>query len=395
MNSSTPHLNGTPQPSPARQDRHDDTVRVTVVGAGVDFVLALVKIVVGFVAHSQALIADGIHSLSDLVTDGVVLYAARHSHVEADEDHPYGHGRFETLATVALGMALIGVAVGISVDALFRLMHPETRTEPGMLALIVAAISILSKEVLYRYTVYVADRHNSPMLRANAWHHRSDALSSVIVLAGVAGSMAGWTYLDAVAALGVGLMVAKIGWDLAWHSIRELVDTGLEPERVTAIRDSILAVDGVQSLHVLRTRRMAGEALVDVHIQVAPRISVSEGHYISETVRARVIKEIEEVADVMVHIDPENDEVSPANTALPLRHELLGLLEQEWQDIEAVRQVQDIILHYLEGHIEIDLKFPLAVLGEQPGQARDELQQALDAVAARVSVVSVIRLCFD
>jgi cation diffusion facilitator family transporter len=387
------------QPAPiersTRQVRHDDTVRVTIVGAVVDFVLALVKIVVGYVAHSQALIADGIHSLSDLVTDGVVLYAAKHAHLEADEEHPYGHGRFETLATVALGMALIGVAVGISVDALFRLIHPETRVVPGVLALVVAGVSVLSKEALYRYTVFVADRHNSPMLRANAWHHRSDALSSVIVLVGVAGSMAGWGFLDAVAAIGVGLMVAKIGWDLAWHSIRELVDTGLDPERVAAIRQSILNVDGVMSLHVLRTRRMAGEALVDVHIQVAPRISVSEGHYISESVRTRVIKEIEEVADVMVHIDPENDEVSPPNTALPLRHELLRQLAQEWQGIDAASRIQDVTLHYLEGRIEVELKLPLAVLGPQPETARDELRQAFDAIARRIEAVSVIRLSFQ
>lgn len=366
-------------------------MRVTLLGAVVDFLLAVVKIVVGYAAHSQALIADGVHSFSDLVTDAVVLYAARHSHQDADEEHPYGHGRFETVATVGLGIALLGVAVGISLDALFRLLHPETLVQPGVWALVVAAVSILSKEALYRYTVFVADRHRSPMLRANAWHHRTDAMSSVLVLAGVGGSMAGIESLDAVAAIGVGLMIAKIGWDLSWHSIRELVDSSLEPERVAAIREAILAVDGVVSLHILRTRRMAGEALVDVHIQVAPAISVSEGHYISETVRLRVIEQIEEVADVMVHIDPENDEVAPPPAGLPLRHELLAQLEACWQDIPAAARIEDVILHYLEGRIRVELILPLEVL---EGTKADTLRAEFASAVASVREVSSVQLYF-
>lgn len=383
--------NSTPTLTEGRQARRDDTMRVTVVGAVVDFVLAVVKIVVGYLAHSQALIADGIHSFSDLVTDGVVLYAARHSHQDADEEHPYGHGRFETVATVGLGIALLGVAVGISLDALFRLLHPETLVPPGAWALVVAGVSILSKEMLYRYTVFVADRHRSPMLKANAWHHRSDALSSVIVLAGVGGSMAGIESLDAVAAIGVGIMIARIGWDLSWHSIRELVDSSLEPERVAAIRDAILSVDGVVSLHILRTRRMAGEALVDVHIEVAPTISVSEGHYISETVRNRVIREIEEVADVMVHIDPEDDETAPPPAGLPLRHELLERLETRWQDIPAAARIEDVILHYLEGRIRVVLILPLEVLEKTKA---DTLRAEFASAVAPVPEVASIQLYF-
>ena len=366
-------------------------MRVTMVGAVVDLVLAVVKIFVGYTAHSQALIADGVHSFSDLLTDAVVLYTARHSQQDADEEHPYGHGRFETVATVGLGLALLGVAVGISLDAVFRLIHPETQVQPGVWALAVAAASILSKEVLYRYTVFVAERHNSPMLKANAWHHRSDALSSVIVLVGVSGSMAGIGYLDAVAAIGVGIMIAKIGWSLSWHSIRELVDTSLDPERVEAIRKAILDVDGVVSLHILRTRRMAGEALVDVHIEVSPTISVSEGHYISETVRARVIKQIEEVADVMVHIDPENDETAPPPTGLPLRRALLKRLQGHWGGIPAAARIEEVTVHYLEGRIQIALILPLDVLeGVKADTLRAEFEKALEPVTE----VSVIQLYF-
>jgi cation diffusion facilitator family transporter len=369
-------------------------VKVTLIGAVIDLLLGVFKIFFGFLSQSQALIADGIHSLSDLATDGIVLYAAKHAHTEADEEHPYGHGRFETVATVGLGIALLAVAIGISIDATLRLFNPEKLLIPSMGALIVAAISIVSKEAIYHYTMYVARKYKSNMLRANAWHSRTDAISSVVVLVGVAGSMAGLWYLDAIAAIGVGLMVAKIGWDLAWHSIRELVDTGLETERVEAIRKTILDVDGVVSLHVLRTRRMAGEALVDVHIQVAPHISVSEGHYVSETVRARVIKEIEEVADVMVHIDPENDEVTPPNTGLPLRHKLMAQLEQQWQGLAAASRIEDVTLHYLEGQIQVELKLPFTVLEENTQASRDALQSQFDEVANRLEEVSAITVCY-
>ncbi len=384
-------MNDSPEKT-ARQHRHDETVRITVIGAVVDFLLAVVKIVVGFLAHSQSLIADGIHSLSDLLTDGVVLVAARHAHQDADEDHPYGHGRFETIATVALGIALMGLAVGIALDAVYRLVEGEPHALPGIAALVVAGLSVLSKEILYRYTVFVARRHNSPMLKANAWHHRSDALSSVVVLFGVGGAMAGHWYLDGLAAIGVGLMIAKIGWDLAWNAVRELVDTALEPERVEAIRKAILDVDGVVSLHFLRSRRMAGEALVDVHIQVSPTISVSEGHYVSETVRRRVIGQIDEVTDVMVHIDPEDDEAVPSPPDLPLRGELLERLQRHWREIEAAREIRDVTLHYLEGRIQVILHLPVETLAETSAEM---LTRRFREAAALEGCVSRVDLCFQ
>ena len=377
-----------------KNPRYRETIKVTLIGSVVDLLLGVFKIQFGFLSQSQALIADGIHSLSDLATDAIVLYAAKHSHTEADEEHPYGHGRFETVATVGLGIALLVVAIGISIDATLRLFNPEKLLIPSMGALIVAAISIVSKEAIYHYTIYVARKYNSNMLRANAWHSRTDAISSVVVLVGVAGSMAGLWYLDAIAAIGVGLMVAKIGWGLAWHSIRELVDTGLDAERVEAIREIILAVDGVVSLHILRTRRMAGEALVDVHIQVAPHISVSEGHYVSETVRARIIKEIEEVTDVMVHIDPENDEVTPPNTGLPLRRKLMAQLEDQWRGLEAASRIEEVTLHYLEGQIQVELKLPLAILEGNAQESRDALQAQFNTVAEKLDNISTITLSY-
>ena len=377
----------------ARKKRYKEVLRVTLVGSLFDLLLGIVKIVGGFIGNSTALIADGVHSLSDLFTDFIVIYAAKHSHREADEDHPYGHGRIETLATVALGLALFIVAIGISWDAIERLFHPEELWQPGVLALVLACISIFVKEGLFHYSMRIARKYRSNMLKANAWHSRTDAISSVVVAIGVAGSMAGLSYLDAIAAVGVALMIAKISWDLSWHSVRELIDTGLEPERVKAIRKSILAVDGVKTLHILRTRRMGSDALVDVHIQVAPELSVSEGHQISEFVRQQVISDIDEVADVMVHIDPEDDEIYKPNVALPLRRDLMAKLAVHWKSIAESQQIEDITLHYLAGKIKVNLLLPLSVLEGDSSRQR-QLNELFNQVAQKVPEVDSINLIY-
>jgi cation diffusion facilitator family transporter len=375
--------------------RYKDTVRVTLIGSVIDLLLGVAKIFVGMTAQSQALIADGIHSLSDLVTDFFVIYAAKHSHREADEDHPYGHARIETVATVMLGIALIGVAVAIVVDGTERLFDPASLLIPGKLALVIAIISVFSKEAIYQYTMVYARRYRSNMLKGNAWHSRTDAISSIIVVIGIIGSMAGLAYLDSIAAIGVGLMIAKIGWDLAWCSLKELIDTSLEAERVEVIRQAILDVDGVSTLHILRTRQMGSEALVDVHIQVASKISVSEGHYISETVRSKLIKEIEEVSDVMVHIDPENDEIAPQNTRLPLRREMLRKLEKAWAGVEEARHIQNITMHYLQGKIQIELLLPLAILHNAHPEVIKEVKQRFEQALAKVDEISSISVYFE
>lgn len=379
--------------SPASQ-RYKDTVRVTLIGSLVDFLLGVSKIIVGVIAQSQALIADGVHSLSDLVTDAAVLYAAKHSHQEADEEHPYGHGRIETVVTVGLGIALIAVAIGIMIDATHRLFNPNTLFTPGMLALSVAVISVLSKEAIYQYTMVIARRYRSNMLKANAWHSRSDAISSIIVVIGIIGSMAGLTYLDAIAAIGVGIMIAKIGWDLAWHSVKELIDTGLEAERVKEIEQSILEVDGVDTLHILRTRLIGADALVDVHIQVQSDITVSEAHYISEYVRSKLIREIEEVIDVMVHIDPEDDELVPFTEKLPLRKDLLKKIEQAWSGIEEAKQVDNIRMHYLQGKIQLELLLPLAILHNAQPAAEKELEDRFTKALQEINEISAVSLYY-
>jgi hypothetical protein len=171
--------------------------------------------------------------------------------------------------------------------------------------------------------------------------------------------MAGIDYLDAVAAIGVGLMVAKIGIDLAWHSIQELIDTAMEPEEVERITQAIHSVDDVKALHMLRTRRMGSDGLVDVHIMVNPRISVSEGHRISDTVRAQIMRDVDTVTDVMVHIDPEDDEKMVPCSGLPLRSEILERLKQHWQGLGVDQHLENTVLHYLDGKIHVELLLPL------------------------------------
>jgi len=364
-------------------ERYRATRRVTIVGAVVNLLLSIGKVVIGVIGGSPALVADGIHSLSDLLTDIMVVWAAKHGSKDADEDHPYGHGRIETVVTVALGVVLLLVAAGIVYDAVSRLFHPERLTHPGVLALVMAGISVVSKEILYQYTLRVAKRIRSNLLRANAWHHRTDAISSIVVIFGIGGTMAGLPYLDAIAAVVVGLMIAKIAWELGWHAIHELVDTALEAERVEAIRRVIQSVDGVNELHTLRTRRMGADALVDVHIQVDPLLSVSEGHHISERVRQKVVSEIDEVQDVLVHIDPEDDEQIALSAHLPSRQVLLARLREFWQDSAAAGQIRRVTLHYLDGKLRVEVYLPLELAHDEAERQRltTALQQPAQAMA--------------
>ncbi|MCB1869135.1 MAG: cation transporter [Gammaproteobacteria bacterium] len=339
--------------------RFRETKRVTLIGAVVNLLLSIVKLAFGWIAQSQALLADGIHSLSDLLSDALVWFAAAHSAQGPDSDHPYGHGRFETLATLGLGLLLALVAVGIIWDASSRLFSPERLLIPGSLALVVALMSVVAKEWLYHFTVRVARRVKSDMLRANAWHHRTDAISSVVVIVGVAGTIAGLPYLDAIATIGVGLMIAHVGWELVWPAVQELADAGLEEERLQQIRNIILSVNGVKAIHMLRTRSSGGQASADVHVLVNPKLSVSEGHMISQMVMDNLTEDIEEMSDVTVHIDPEDDEVAAPSKDLPMRDAAEELLSECWREIPEVVRRERMLLHFLDGKIDIELFFPL------------------------------------
>lgn len=365
-----------PTDTPAQKSRFGALRRVTLTGSVVNLGVSIAQIAGGFIFHSQALAADGFHTLSDLVSDAVVLLAAKHGSQDADEDHPYGHRRIETLGSVVVGLALMGVSIAIAIEGFDRLLHPGHHPGPVPIALAFAALAIIAKESLYHYTMHVAKQVKSNLLKANAWHHRSDVFSSLVVFAGIGGALLGFKHLDAIAAIVVSTMIFRIGWKLSASGIQELIDTGLETEEVQAIRQSILEFDGVKNLHTLRTRRMGGEALADVHIQVDPTISVSEGHHIGEAVRFYLITQFENISDVTVHIDPEDDELEPSCVHLPLRKALLAKLKIQWSDIKAARELEDIHLHYLNGQVHLDLFLPFRrgdETAEEASQVADKL----------------------
>jgi cation diffusion facilitator family transporter len=374
-----------------RTERGRETRKVSVISGVVNLLLSLAQIFIGLIANSAALVADGIHSASDLLSDVLVWFAARHAAMAPDEDHPYGHGRFETAATLGLGILLVLVALGIVWNGFERLFDVG-RPVPGKLALIVAAVGIVAKESLYWYTIAVAKRLRSEMLRANAWHHRSDAISSVVVLVGVGGAVLGWSYMDALAAIIVGVLVAKIGWDLGWGALTELVDTALDEQQVDEAKRVIMDIDGVRSVHMLRTRRHGAEASADVHVQVAPRLSVSEGHMISQAVEDRMIRNLDAITDVTVHIDPENDEDAPACRGLPLRAEALAALKSAWQELDKAALQHEIRLHYLAGRIEVELILPLDSFVDQASTAA--LQAQMKAAAGKLSWLGRLRILY-
>ena len=379
-----------------QRQRTEAITKTAVVGGLIDLGLSVVKVGAGVLWHSQALIADGVHSLSDLLSDGLVWYAGRHAAQGPDLEHPYGHGRYETLATLALGILLLAVAVGIGWDAGKRLFAPDQLLRPLPPALAVILASILVKEWLYWWTLGYARRVRSDMLHANAWHHRSDAVSSVVVLVGVGGTLVGLPYPDAVAAVVIAVMIAHIAWKLGHRSIRELVDTGLEAKRLAVVEETIGAVGGVRSIHMLRTRRHGWQASLDVHVLVDPRVSVSEGHMIALLVEERLKSRIDEITDVTVHIDseddePEDGEAEPNSAALPTRAEVLARLGRLWQGVSEVTACRRVVLHYLNGRIDVELYFPLGVCageGTCAEDIRDRLQAALavDSVFNRVFV---------
>ena len=346
----------THSPSEKNQLRYKATRKVTLIGMVVNIFLSAAQLIGGLFTNSQALIADGIHTLSDLASDIVVLIAAKIASQDADDDHPYGHGRFETVATVILGLALAGVAVGIAMNAINRISHPETLLQPKPLALLFAALAIISKEALYQYTMVVAKQINSKMLQANAWHHRSDAVSSIMVALGVAGSIfLEIPWLDAAAAILVAVMIFYMGARLILDSTIELVDTALEPKKMTEIREFISAIEGVEQTHMLRTRKMGNNVLADVHIQVNSYLSVSEGHYIAENVIQSLRKKFPEMHDITVHIDPEDDECGSPSSKLPSRNQVLQQIYPEIQKTGLDQDIRNIVLHYVNGQIEIEI----------------------------------------
>jgi cation diffusion facilitator family transporter len=277
--------------------------RTTWVSVVVNVVLSATQIVVGVLAKSQGLVADGVHSLSDLVADFVVLLAGRQSQKDADIDHPYGHQRFENAASLVLGLLLLGVGAGMIWSAVGKLETPASIPTAHPVALWVALGALAAKELLFRYMLRVAKLVKSSMLVANAWHARSDAASSLVVGLGLIGNLMGYPMLDPIAALVVGLMVGRMGWNFGWDALHDLMDRAINEEEVEAIRTTLRETPGVAGVHDVRTRKMGDMVVVDAHIEVDANLTVEEGHNIAVAARAAVMRR-HRVLNLMTHVDP-------------------------------------------------------------------------------------------
>jgi len=287
----------------ASAEKQSAAKKSTLVSVAVNLALTVSQVFAGLLSGSQGLIADGIHSLTDLVADFVVLFANHHSAKDADEDHHYGHQRYETAASLFLGISLLVVGLGMLWSAGHKIVNPITASQISILALYVALGSLVAKELLFRYMLAVAERVRSSMLVANAWHARSDAASSLVVSVGIVGALFGFPILDSVGALIVGLMIVRTGWSFSWDALNDLMDRAVSEEEHQHIEKIILSTEGVLGCHDLRTRKMGDMILVDVHIEVDANATVQVGHDIALAAANQVKAELP-VLNVMTHIDP-------------------------------------------------------------------------------------------
>jgi cation diffusion facilitator family transporter len=341
--------------APADKARARGIQRTTFVAICTNSVLAIGQLTVGLFANAFSLVADAVHTLSDLFTDVLVLLAGRHGADPADLDHPYGHGRIETVATLLLSAVLAIVGIMFLWSSGVRLQNMEAAPPLHYAAIYMAFGTLVAKELLFRYTLAASKRLKAPVLEANAWHARSDAASSLVVTAGIGGSLAGYPFLEPLAAAVVGFLIAHMGVRLGWKAVRELIDTGLPAEDIARLRTTIRNTPGVLDLHDLRTRRMADRVLCDTHVLVDPRITVSEGHRISDQVYFRIRNAHPEVREVLVHIDAEDDDQlqTAAPGPLPERTEVLATIRELLgsDTIEPLR----VQLHYLGDRVEAEV----------------------------------------
>jgi len=365
-----------------RQARLNDAERRRIIDrtnwvcVAVDAVSFVIKLVVGLMAKSPALIADAMHSLSDLAADIPIILLAKISHQDADDDHPYGHARFETLGTVMLGGLLLAVAVGIAYESA-QLLFSDQRPLPSIAALVTVLIALALKEGLFHYAMHNASKTRSPLLEANAWHSRSDSLSSLVVLVGIVATLLGYPLIEILAAISVAGLIGRMGVKLAWEAIQELVDRGVDPDRQRDYQDTLGSVPGVKDVHMLRTRMMGRDVIVDAHVQVGGYLSVSEGHQINEWALKTLKDRFEEVSDVTLHIDHEDDKQDHKKRPLaPLRPTIEGLLHER-----GINNYDRLIIHYRHQRAELELRFANA----------DNLRKAAPICEAVVEEVPWIR----
>ncbi len=294
-------------------DRGKEIRRITVVGAIVNIILTIFKIIAGVLGRSAAMVADGIHSLSDLLSDIVVLVFTHISSKGKDKNHSFGHGKFETLATLIVSVILVAVGAKLMADgvaSIIGVMNGNSIPLPGSIALWAAIGSIIIKEILYHATIRTARRTNSPVVLANAWHHRSDALSSIGALAGIAGAMIlgeKWTILDPIASCCISIAIIVVAVKMSLPSLAELLETSLPEEIEKEIISISNSVQGVENIHELKTRRNGISYIIDAHIVVDPHISVTEAHKIATDVENALKEKYGNETQINIHIEPDQD----------------------------------------------------------------------------------------
>lgn len=376
--------------------------KVTILGSIADAALGFLKIFIGSIFHSNALIVDGIHSFTDVFSDIFVVMITRISHEGPDEKHPYGHEKFETIGSAALGSLLIATGGALIFETAKSLLSGEVVPTPGWPTYVAAALSLVIKEGLYHYTYRAGVKLNSKLIMANAWHSRSDALSSLIVLIGLAFSGFGYTWVDSLAAVIVSFIIAKIGWRFVKESLVELAETSVEESLEQQIKDSILEVEGVDSCHALRTRRMGHKALVDVNIEVNSHLTASEGHEITSWVIKNLKEKVKEVEDVTVHLDVEDDRDAHESDkfshsyddVLPLRKEVLKELGNVWYFCPLLNDARHIRLHYIKRKVIPEIILPLHLAKDPAYQDVLALEKGLNEKAQHIQWYGKTTLLF-
>lgn len=290
--------------------REKEIFKVTLIGGIVNLLLLVFKFVAGIVGHSAAMVADAVHSLSDFVTDVIVIVFVRISGRPEDESHDYGHGKYETLATAIIGLILFFVGLGIlfnGVKSIIGVINGKYLEAPGMLALVAAVLSIILKELLYRYTIYKGKKLNSSSVVANAWHHRSDALSSIGTFIGIGGAIwlgEKWRILDPLAAIVVSVFIMKVAFQLLKPCVDELLESSLSAETENKILDIILSFSEVSAPHHLRTRRIGNNIAIEVHIRMDGNMSLVEAHSLATQIEKRLKEEFGEGTHIGIHMEP-------------------------------------------------------------------------------------------
>ncbi|TCS39929.1 cation diffusion facilitator family transporter [Reinekea marinisedimentorum] len=332
-------------------ERYKIISRVNWICTAIDTLLSVLKLSIGVITRSPGLIADGLHSLSDLATDVLALILGKLAQHGPDEDHPYGHARYETIGTAVLGSVLLVIALGIGFENLLAMLHGEY-VKPSMIALITVGISVVSKELLFHYTMKWAKVTRSNLLEANAWHSRSDSLSSVAVFIGIIFSMLGFEFFEYIAALLVALLIGKMGASLAWNAVQDLIDRGVPAEQQQAYMDTLEDTTDIIGAHQMRTRLMGSDVIVDAHIQVNPKISISEAHQINDYAISSLRKTHPEIKDVTLHIDFEEDNVNKETKLKPKRKELEQKLTER-----GIESFENLSIHYSNNEVMADLHY--------------------------------------